>query len=120
VEQNEVMCEEKFLDDADLMVVAFGTPSRIAKTAIHMAREKGMKVGLLRPITLFPFPSKQVHDRSERIGKILVVEMNTGQMLYDVKISAHKDADISFYGRPGGGVPFPNEVLAEIVKAMEK
>ncbi|MBN2158443.1 MAG: 3-methyl-2-oxobutanoate dehydrogenase subunit VorB [Spirochaetes bacterium] len=120
VERNEIMCEESLLNDADLMIVAFGTPSRIAKTAIRMAREKGMKVGLLRPITLYPFPSQQLHEHSERIRKILVVEMNTGQMLYDVKISAHKDADISFYGRPGGGVPFPNEVLDEIVKAMEK
>ncbi len=116
---NEVLCEEKFLDDAELMIVAFGTPARIAKTAIRMAREQGMKIGLLRPITLFPFPEKQVYRHSERIKKILVVEMNTGQMLYDVKINAHKDAKISFYGRPGGGIPFPDEVLAEIQKALE-
>lgn len=119
VQKNEVMCEEKFLDDAEIMIVAFGTPSRIAKTAIRMAREQGIKVGLLRPITLFPFPSEQVHAHSARIRKVLVVEMNNGQMLYDVKIAAHKDAEISFYGRPGGGIPFPNEVLAEIKKALE-
>jgi 2-oxoglutarate ferredoxin oxidoreductase subunit alpha len=118
VEQNEVLYEEKLLDDADLMVVAFGTPSRIVKTAIRMAREHGMKVGLLRPITLFPFPKKQIYLHSERTKNILVVEMNNGQMLYDVKISAHKDANISFYGRPGGGVPFPNEVCEEMKKAM--
>ena len=119
VKKNEVMCEEKYLDDADLMVVAFGTPARIAKTAIRMAREQGMKVGILRPITLYPFPEKQVLRHSTRIKKILVVEMNTGQMLNDVKISAHKDASISFYGRPGGGIPFPNDVLNEMRKAME-
>jgi 2-oxoglutarate/2-oxoacid ferredoxin oxidoreductase subunit alpha len=119
VRKNEVLCEEKHLDDAELMVVAFGTPSRIAKTAIRMAREQGMRVGLLRPITLFPFPEEQVYAHSGRIKKVLVVEMNTGQMLYDVKISAHKDAVISFLGRPGGGVPYPNEVLAEMKKALE-
>ncbi|MBP7736139.1 MAG: 3-methyl-2-oxobutanoate dehydrogenase subunit VorB [Spirochaetes bacterium] len=119
VRANEVLWEEKYLDDAELMIVAFGTPSRIAKTAIGMAREQGMRIGLLRPITLFPFPAEQVYRHSERIKNILVVEMNTGQMLYDVKIAAHKDAKISFYGRPGGGIPFPNEVLAEIRKALE-
>lgn len=119
VRAREVMFEEFHLDDADLMIVAFGTPSRISKTAIRMAREEGLKIGLLRPITLFPFPEQQVYRHSERIMKILVVEMNTGQMLYDVKIHAHKDAKISFYGRPGGGIPFPDEVLAEIKKAME-
>jgi 2-oxoglutarate/2-oxoacid ferredoxin oxidoreductase subunit alpha len=119
LKRNEVLCEEKQLDDAELMVVAFGTPSRIAKTAIRMAREQGMKIGLLRPITLYPFPTGQVYAHSERIKKILVVEMNAGQMLTDVKISAHRDAKISFYGRPGGGIPFPNQILAEIKKALE-
>lgn len=118
VQTREVMCEEKFLDDAELMIVAFGTPSRIAKTAVRMAREQGIRAGLLRPITLFPFPSEQIYYYSERIGNLLVVEMNTGQMLLDVKIAAHPSARISFYGRPGGGVPFPNEVLAEIKKAV--
>jgi 2-oxoglutarate/2-oxoacid ferredoxin oxidoreductase subunit alpha len=119
VREKEPRCEEKLLDDAELMIVAFGTPSRIAKTAIAMAREKGIKVGLLRPITLFPFPEKQIRSRTERIKRVLVVEMNTGQMLDDVRLAARADAAISFYGRPGGGIPYPNEVLAEIEKAME-
>ncbi|MBN2077983.1 MAG: 3-methyl-2-oxobutanoate dehydrogenase subunit VorB [Spirochaetes bacterium] len=118
VEKNEVLCEEWSLDDAELMVVAFGTPSRIAKTAIRMAREKGIRVGLLRPITLFPFPAERILFHSGKIGKVLVVEMNTGQMLNDVRINADRGAAISFYGRPGGGIPFPNEVLAEIEKAL--
>lgn len=119
VKKNEVLCEEKDLEDADLMIVAFGTPSRIAKTAMGMAREAGLKVGLLRPITLFPFPEEQIHRHSSRIKKILVVEMNAGQMVYDVRLAADSEARISFYGRPGGGIPFPDEVLAEIKKAME-
>ena len=107
VQKNEVMCEEKLLDDAELMMVAFGTPSRIAKTAIRMAREQGMKVGLLRPITLFPFPSEQVLAHSARIKKVLVVEMNTGQMLYDVKIAAHKDANDIILRTPRRRHPVP-------------
>ncbi len=118
VERSEVLCEEWSLDDAELMVVAFGTPSRITKTAIRMARGKGIRAGLLRPITLFPFPSERIRHHSERIGKVLVVEMNTGQMLNDVRINADPKAAISFYGRPGGGIPFPNEVLAEMEKAL--
>ncbi len=119
VSENEVMYEEKLLDDADLMIVAFGTPSRVAKSAITMARNEGIKVGLLRPVTLFPFPEKEIGRRTEKIKRVLVIEMNTGQMVRDVKLAARKDASIYFYGRPGGGIPYPNEVLAEIRKAME-
>ena len=119
IQESEVLYEEKMLDDAEIMIVAFGTPSRIAKTAITMARNNGIKVGLLRPISLFPFPNKEINEYSKKIKKILVIEMNTGQMLTDVKINAEPDARISFYGRPGGGIPYPNEVLEEIKKAME-
>jgi 2-oxoglutarate ferredoxin oxidoreductase subunit alpha len=114
IREKEVIYEAKGLDEAELLVVSFGTASRIVKTAINQAKEEGLNIGLIRPITLFPFPSKAIHDASERIGKVLVVEMNTGQMLTDVQISAHKDAEIFFYGRPGGGVPTPEEVCEEI------
>ncbi|TAL39847.1 MAG: 3-methyl-2-oxobutanoate dehydrogenase subunit VorB [Spirochaetes bacterium] len=119
IQDNEVMCEEWHLDDAEVMIIAFGTPSRVAKTAIIQARAQGIKVGLLRPLTVFPFPSKQVYEHSSRIPNVLVVEMNTGQMLRDVQIAAHKDARIHFYGRPGGGFPYPEDVLRELKKAME-
>ncbi len=119
IQQREALCEMQNLDDAEIMVIAFGTPSRVAKTAIRQARKLGVKVGLLRPITLFPFPEKEIYECSSRVKKILVVEMNTGQMVRDVRIAAHKDAAISFYGRPGGGFPYPDDVLAEIKKAME-
>ncbi|HNU93036.1 MAG TPA: transketolase C-terminal domain-containing protein, partial [Spirochaetota bacterium] len=111
--------EMQRLDDAELIIIAFGTPARVAKTAISMAREEGLKVGLIRPITLFPFPTKQIYEHSKKAGKLLVVEMNTGQMVRDVRIAAHRDASISFYGRPGGGFPFPDDVLAEIKKALD-
>ncbi len=119
MEKKEVMLEEYMLDDAEIMIIAFGTPSRISKTAIKMAREAGIKAGLLRPKTLFPFPKKEVKDYTEKIGRALVIEMNTGQMLNDVIVSASKNADISFYGRPGGGIPYPGEVIDEIKKALK-
>ena len=119
IQEKEVMVEMQRLDDAELIIIAFGTPARVAKTAISMAREEGLKVGLIRPITLFPFPTKQIYEHSKKAGKLLVVEMNTGQMMRDVRIAAHRDASISFYGRPGGGFPFPDDVLAEIKKALD-
>jgi 2-oxoglutarate/2-oxoacid ferredoxin oxidoreductase subunit alpha len=120
IEKNEVMLEENMLDDAEIMIIAFGTPSRISKSAMRMARKDGIKVGLLRPKSLFPFPKNEIRKWSEKIGKVLVVEMNAGQMLNDVLISSCRSADISFYGRPGGGIPYPNEVIEEIKKALKK
>jgi len=120
IRDREVMYETRHLEDAELMIVAFGTPARIAKTAIENLRARGIRAGLLRPISLFPFPVHQVHDFSVRIKKILVVEMNTGQMLRDVQISAHRDSRIFFYGRPGGGVPYPDDIEAQVVAALEE
>jgi 2-oxoglutarate ferredoxin oxidoreductase subunit alpha len=118
IREKEVMYEAKGIDDAELLVVAFGTAARIVKTAMSMAREEGLRVGLIRPITLFPFPSKAIFEASQRVPTVLVVEMNTGQMLTDVKISVHKDAETFFYGRPGGGVPTPEEVLEEMKRSI--
>ena len=118
IREKEVIYEAKALEDCELLVVSFGTASRIVKTAINHAKEEGIKVGLIRPITLFPFPTKAIREASERISKVLVVEMNTGQMLADVQISAHKSAEIFFYGRPGGGVPTPEEVLEEMKRSI--
>jgi 2-oxoglutarate ferredoxin oxidoreductase subunit alpha len=97
------------------MIVAFGTPSRVAKTAIRAARLMGIKRAPA-PIT-FPFP-RGIHEYSKRIKKILVVEMNNGQMVRDVKIAADRDCDISFYGRPGGGTPYPDDIVNELKKAL--
>ncbi len=85
---------------------------------MNQAKEEGIRVGLIRPITLFPFPSKAILEASKRIPKVLVVEMNTGQMLIDVQISVSKDAEVFFYGRPGGGVPTPEEVLVEMKRSL--
>jgi len=117
IEKHEVRFEEFNTDDADLVVAAFGTSARIAKTAVIMAREKGLKAGLFRPVTVYPFPRTQLRTLSDRVTNFLVVEMNTGQMVDDVRLSVSGDCSVQFYGRPGGGIPTPGEVLQEIEKA---
>lgn len=114
IQANEVRFKEYYLDDADYAIVGFGTAGRIALSAVRAARARGIKVGLLRPITLSPFPAAAVSELSQRLRGFLVVEMNTGQMLDDVCMAAQGRAPIEFYGRPGGVVPFPDEILAEI------
>lgn len=118
IREKEVIYEGKDVEGAELLVVAFGTASRIVKTAMTLGKNEGLRVGLIRPITLFPFPSKAIYEASRKTGKVLVVEMNTGQMLTDVQVCAHRAAEIFFYGRPGGGVPTPEEVLEEMKRSI--
>lgn len=120
IKKHEVMSEAEMVEDAEVLVVAFGIVSRVCETAIDLAREEGLKVGLLRPITIFPFPSQALEELTKKIKKVLVVEMNTGQMLYDVKLAADKEADVYFHGRPGGGIPTPQEVLGQIEDVIKK
>lgn len=111
----DVRFETYQIEDAELIVSAFGSVSRIVKTAIDRLREKGMKIGLFRPITLFPFPEAELRKLSERVKKFLVVELNTGQMVEDVRLSVSGDAVVDFYGNPPGSIPSPAE-LTEIVE----
>ncbi len=114
----EQRSEGKFLQDADLIVTGFGSAARIAKTAVAMAREAGLKVGFLRPVTLFPFPEKAFAEATQRCKKLLCVELNTGQMVEDVRLSVARDAEVAFYGRPPGtgSLPTPEELLEQIRK----
>lgn len=114
--EQDVMYEEYMLDDAKLVVTAFGSVARIIKSSIRMAREEGLLAGLLRPITLFPFPKKALLKVSERVKDFLTVELNTGQMVEDVQLSVSRDARVYFYGKPPGSIPTPAELLAEIKK----
>jgi len=120
MKKEEVRFESLFSEDAKLMVAAFGSMARVSKTSVELAREEGMKVGLLRPITLFPFPEKALLDLSQRVKLFLTVELNTGQMLEDIKLSVERDAQVYFYGRPPGSLPSPEEVLEEIKKVYEE
>jgi 2-oxoglutarate ferredoxin oxidoreductase subunit alpha len=116
LKEKEARFESVCLDDADLIVTAFGSAARIAKTAIRMAREEGLKVGLIRPITLFPFPEEAFRQATARSGRVLCVELNTGQMVEDVRLSVSRDAEVFFYGRPpgAGSLPTPEELCDQI------
>lgn len=112
--EHEVMYETVLTDDAEIVVVAFGTSARIAKTAVNLARNEGIKAGLIRPITLFPFPEKIIASIAERVERFLVVEMNMGQMVEDVRLAVNGKAPVSFYGRPGGAMLAVEDILSAI------
>lgn len=114
IEANEIRYKEYYLDDADFVVIGYGTAGRVAFSAVRAARAEGIKVGLLRPITLSPFPAAQVAELASRAQAILVTEMNTGQMLNDVQRAVAGRTPVEFYGRMGGIVPYPEEILSEI------
>ncbi|MCL6451197.1 MAG: 3-methyl-2-oxobutanoate dehydrogenase subunit VorB [Acetobacteraceae bacterium] len=113
IEEREVRWEEDQLDDAELVVVAYGTTARVVRAALGAARREGLKVGLLRPITLWPFPAQPLR-RLKRARAVLTVEMSTGQMVEDVRLAVEGRLPVQFYGRTGGVVPTPREVLARI------
>ena len=114
IEKNEVIYKEYDLDDAEIAIISFGVAGRVCSSAVRVAREEGIKVGLFRPITLAPFPKKEIAELSKGVRRILVVEMNSGMMLDDVKQAVAGRVPIEFYGRMGGMTPFPDEILDEI------
>jgi 2-oxoglutarate ferredoxin oxidoreductase subunit alpha len=114
IRKKEQRYKAEYCDDADLVIVAYGTCSRVSGAAMRIARDKGLKVGLLRPVTLWPFPTDIMADLSKRVEDFLVVEMSCGQMIDDVKLATECRSKIHFHGRPGGGVPTPPEVYEKI------
>jgi 2-oxoglutarate ferredoxin oxidoreductase subunit alpha len=111
IEKNEVLFEELNCEDADYLIVAFGTSARVSQKAVEMARAEGIKAGLLRPITLYPFPTNAISDYADKVKGILTVEMSAGQMVEDVRLAVNGRVPVEFYGRLGGIVPSPDEVL---------
>ncbi len=120
IEQNEVRFEERFMDDAEYVIVAFGTVARICLKAIEDAREQGLKIGLLRPITLWPFPYAEIERLSSRVKGIMVVELNAGQMIEDVRLAVEGRVPVCHFGRFGGIVPNPTEILEAFGKNFLK
>jgi 2-oxoglutarate ferredoxin oxidoreductase subunit alpha len=118
IREKEVLCEEYRLEGADIVVVAYGIAARIARSAVDKAREQGIRAGLIRPITLWPFPSQQVARAAQKARVLLTVEMSAGQMLEDVKLAVEGKTPVLFYGRMGGGVPTVDEILAEIARLL--
>ena len=119
IEKNEMRYYEYLLDDAEFVVIAFGTTARVCQTAVKWARTQGIHVGLFRPISLYPFPAARIAEIAARVRALLVVEMNSGQMLEDVRLAARDSVPVSFFGTMGGTVPFPDDVLPEIEKMAQ-
>lgn len=119
IRKNEVRYEKYHTDDADIIIVAYGIVSRIAKSAIETAREQGIKLGLLRPITLFPFPEKVLSELAEKARAFLAVELSTGQMVEDVRLGVNGRKRVHFIGRCGGSVISPDEILGKVKEILD-
>ncbi len=117
VEENEVMYEEYMMDDAEICICAFGITARIAKNAIAMARAKGIRAGLIRPITLWPFPNAVFEKAADKVKAFVCVEMSMGQMIEDVRLATKCKKPVSLCNRVGGMIPSPEQVLEKIIEA---
>ena len=114
ISQKEVRFEDVQVEDAEVVIVAYGTPARIATEVVRRMRAEGKKVGLLRPITLWPFPTKHVREVASRVKSFLVVEMSLGQMVEDVRLAVEGQRPVNFFGWAGGGAPTASEIIEEI------
>jgi len=119
VEENEPMWEEYMMEDAEICVVAFGIASRVAKNAVVAARAEGIKVGLIRPITLWPFPTKALRAAADKVKSFISVELNMGQMIEDVRLATECKRPVTLCNRAGGMIPSPEQVLESIHKAAK-
>ena len=120
MEREDVRFEALDTEDADYLLVAYGSSARIAQKAMQLGKEKGYKIGLLRPITLFPFPTKQIAELASKVKGILSVEMSAGQMVMDVKLAAENKCKVEHFGRYGGIIPTPHEVLEALENQINK
>ena len=116
IEAKEVRYEETATEDADIVIAAYGTVARIARSVVRMARADGIKLGLFRPITLWPYPYQPLRELSQRVRTVLTVEMSAGQMWEDVRLAVCERAKTPFYGELGGVVPTPRSILSEVKK----
>ena len=119
IEENEPMWEEYMMEDAEICVVAFGIASRVAKNAVVAARTEGIKVGLIRPITLWPFPTKALRAAADKVKSFISVELNMGQMIEDVRLATECKCPVTLCNRAGGMIPSPEQVL-ESIRAAQK
>lgn len=118
VEENEVMYEEYMMEDAEYCIVAFGIAARVAKNAITSARAKGIKVGMIRPITLWPFPKKPIADAADKVKAFISVELSMGQMIEDVRLAENCKKPVYLCNRAGGMIPSPEDVMKTIEKVI--
>ena len=120
IEEKEVLFEEFDCEDAEYIIVAFGISARICQKAVEIARQKGIKAGMLRPITLYPFPTEALKKYAEKVKGMLSVEMSAGQMVEDVRLAVNGKVPVEFYGRMGGIVPSPEEVVDALESKLIK
>ena len=120
IEETEAMAEEYLMDDAEICVTAFGIAARVAKNAIVEARKQGVKVGLIRPITLWPFPAKNFKNAAKKCEKFISVELNMGQMIEDVRLAIECSRPVELCNRTGGMIPSPEQVYKQIMAAAGK
>lgn len=118
IEENETEWEEIGTEDADIVLISFGSTSRNVKTAAKLCRQKGLKVGILRPITLFPFPNKRLQELSKTVKKFITVEVNMGQMVSDVRLAVNGAVPVELIHKPVGAPPEPEEIVAQIERLM--
>ncbi|MEI6101275.1 MAG: transketolase C-terminal domain-containing protein, partial [Eubacteriales bacterium] len=119
ITKNETRVEEYMTEDAEYIIAAFGTTARVAKSAAQMARKEGLKVGVIRPITLWPFPTASFEKAAAHVRGILTVEMNAGQMVEDVRLAVEGRVPVEFYGTTGGFVPEQKDILKKIYAMKE-
>ena len=119
IKENEVMYEEYMMEDAEICVVAFGIAARVSKNAINEARAKGIKVGMIRPLTLWPFPEKAIAAAAEKAKKFISVELSMGQMIEDIRLAVNGKAPVTLCNRTGGMIPAPEQVLEAIAEAAK-
>jgi 2-oxoglutarate ferredoxin oxidoreductase subunit alpha len=117
--REDVRWEEQNTDDAEILLVAFGSGARIAQTAAEMLTAQGIKTGLFRPITLYPFPSEQLLTAARKAKQVMVFEMNKGQMVEDVRLAVQCERKVNFYGRTGGVVPTPEDLVEATLESLK-
>jgi pyruvate/2-oxoacid:ferredoxin oxidoreductase alpha subunit len=114
----ESRCETYLTEDAEILLVGFGIVSRVLRTAVDQLRAQGMKAGLFRPITLWPFPSRELCETAKNVKQVLAVELSTGMMVEDVKLTLNGSVPVEYYGRVGGNVPSAEEITAQVFARM--
>jgi 2-oxoglutarate ferredoxin oxidoreductase subunit alpha len=120
IAENETRSEHFHTEDAEYLIVAYGLAARIAKGAVEMARAQGIRAGLLRPVTLYPYPTAAIQALADKVRGVLVVEMNAGQMIEDVRLAVEGRVPVKFYGRMGGIIPAPDEVLGALDRMVKE
>jgi 2-oxoglutarate ferredoxin oxidoreductase subunit alpha len=120
IEENEVRYEEIHCEDAEYLIIAFGSMARIGQKAMEIAREEGIKVGILRPITLWPFPTKAIAAYADKVKGMLSLELNAGQMVEDIRLAVNGRVKVEHFGRLGGIVPDPDEIVAALKEQLIK